>query len=106
MGVLIWASACKVLLLIYLPLRQFTDHLIIGVLIQYVPFLFCWTPNYLDKLSVFNLSRLASIEEKPTGDAGCVYIGLSTGKEEPTTQNVSMEVPPSYCFFPFFCLVV
>ncbi len=27
-----------------------------------------------------------------------VYIGFSPGKEKPTTQNVSMEVPWSYCF--------
>lgn len=30
-----------------------------------------------------------------------IYIGLSTGKEKPTTQNVSMAVPRSYCY-PFF----
>lgn len=53
---------------------------------------------------MFNLGRLASIEEKPTGDAEqiYIYIGCTPGKEEPTIQNVSMELPPSYCFS-LFC---
>lgn len=64
----------------------------------------CRGPNDLDKLSVFNLCRLAQIKGK--AHRGCpVYIGLSTGKQEPMTQNVSMEValrycPPSHSFFP------
>lgn len=41
------------------------------------------------------------LKESPQGLLG-VYIGLPTGKEEPSTQNVSMEVPPSYCSSLFF----
>lgn len=50
---------------------------------------------------MFNLSRLASIEGKPTGASGCIY-RPSYWDEEPSTQNVSMEVPPSYCSSLFF----
>lgn len=48
-------------------------HPLNGVLIQRLLFLCCWSANYLDKLSMFNLSSLASIEEKPTGEAVCIY---------------------------------
>lgn len=83
-----------------LPLHQFTVHLIKGILIQQLLFSLCWTSNFLDKLSVFNLSRVASIEAKPTGDAGYIQAFL-LGEKSPRLKMCQWKCLRA-TVFPFF----